>query len=67
MRYVLVGFDSDDEAMKFLEHLHELPEMDRQLRVATPTEGGKVRIAKFGIRTAYLRDIRRVDDDIPLE
>jgi hypothetical protein len=63
-RYVMVGFNSDDEALRFLEHIHDLPEMGRKLTVARRSEKDpkKVRLTDFGVRTAYLRDVNRIDE-----
>jgi hypothetical protein len=63
-RYVMVGFNSDEEALKFLEHIDSLPEMGRELTVAQPgkNDSKKVSLKRFGIRTAYLRDVNRIDE-----
>jgi hypothetical protein len=63
MRYVMVGFHSDEDALRFLEHINGLDEMGRELTIAEPTKAKKVRLKRFKIRTAYLRDIKRVDED----
>lgn len=63
-RYVMVGFNSDDEALKFLEFINDLPDMGRKLTVAKRSENDpkKVRLTDFGVRTAYLRDVNRIDE-----
>lgn len=53
----MVGFDSDEEAIKFLDYLHELPDDDRKMLLAKRGEGTKVTLTKLGIRAAYLRDV----------
>lgn len=64
MRFVLVGFNSDEEALKFLEHIQDLPEMGRKLTIAKRTKDNpkKVRLMEFGVRVAYLRDVTRIDE-----
>jgi hypothetical protein len=64
MRFVLVGFNSDAEALKFLEHIQDLPEMERKLTIAkrNPDNPKKVSLMEFGVRVAYLRDVKRIDE-----
>jgi hypothetical protein len=57
-QYVMVGFGSSEETLKFLEYLDGLPdELGRKLEVATRTKEGKVKLASFNIRTCYLKSV----------
>jgi hypothetical protein len=57
-RYVMVGFGSDQEALDFLEMLHDLPDdLGRYLLTAKRTEDKKVRLRQFNIKVAYVKDL----------
>jgi hypothetical protein len=55
-KFVLVGFDTDEAALKFLEHLDNLDEQSRLLLVAEKLPNGKAKLTDFKIRTAYLKN-----------
>lgn len=57
-RYVMVGFDSDQQALDFLEMLHDLPDdLGRYLLTAKRTGDKKVQLKQFNIKVAYLKDL----------